>query len=112
MPNDTIADIEIRGREDLELTVLMPCLDEQDSIGACVAEARETLDRAGIAGEVLVVDNGSTDGSPNSRAAPAPASSTSRCGGTDTRTFAASARQKAGTLLSGLGRYLRLHPGA
>ncbi len=64
MPNDTIADIEIRGREDLELTVLMPCLDEQDSIGACVAEARETLDRAGIAGEVLVVDNGSTDGSP------------------------------------------------
>ncbi len=63
MPNDAIANIEARDGEDLELTVLMPCLDEQDSIGACVVEARRTLDEARIAGEVLVVDNGSTDGS-------------------------------------------------
>ena len=65
MPNDAIANIEAKDREDLELTVLMPCLNEQDSIGACVAEARQTLDEAGIAGEVLVVDNCSTDGSPD-----------------------------------------------
>src|SRR5215472_9144026 len=41
----------------------MPCLDEAATVGTCVAKARGYLDRAGIAGEVLVADNGSTDGS-------------------------------------------------
>ena len=49
--------------EDLELTVLMPCLNEAQTVGRCVAKARAYLERAGIAGEVLVADNGSTDGS-------------------------------------------------
>jgi len=47
----------------LELTVLMPCLNEAETVGACVRKARSFLDRTGIAGEVLVADNGSTDGS-------------------------------------------------
>jgi len=46
-----------------ELTILMPCLNEAATVGACVAKARGFLDRAGIAGEVLVADNGSSDGS-------------------------------------------------
>ena len=46
-----------------ELTILMPCLDEAETLGTCVAKARGFLARAGIAGEVLVADNGSTDGS-------------------------------------------------
>ena len=41
----------------------MPCLNEARTVGACVREARTFLERAGIAGEVLVADNGSTDGS-------------------------------------------------
>jgi glycosyltransferase involved in cell wall biosynthesis len=41
----------------------MPCLDEAETIGACVAKARAYLERNGIHGEILVVDNGSTDGS-------------------------------------------------
>ena len=49
--------------EDLELTVLMPCLNEAQTVGRCVAKARAYLERTGIAGEVLVADNGSTDGS-------------------------------------------------
>ena len=49
--------------DDLELTVLMPCLNEAQTVGRCVAKARAYLERAGIAGEVLVADNGSTDGS-------------------------------------------------
>ncbi len=49
--------------EDLELTVLMPCLNEAQTVGRCVAKARVYLERTGIAGEVLVADNGSTDGS-------------------------------------------------
>jgi hypothetical protein len=46
-----------------ELTILMPCLNEAATVGACVAKARGFLDKAGIAGEVLVADNGSNDGS-------------------------------------------------
>src|SRR3989442_9505365 len=45
------------------VTVVLPCLNEADSVGLCVREALETMAQAGIGGEVLVVDNGSTDGS-------------------------------------------------
>lgn len=45
------------------VSVVLPCLDEVDSVGACVREATEALAAAGIPGEVVVVDNGSTDGS-------------------------------------------------
>lgn len=45
----------------LDLTILMPCLDEADAVATCVDEARAYLERSGLAGEVLVVDNGSTD---------------------------------------------------
>jgi len=47
----------------LELTLLMPCLDEARTVGACVTTARRFLARHGIAGEVLVADNGSKDDS-------------------------------------------------
>ncbi|HXZ93719.1 MAG TPA: glycosyltransferase family 2 protein [Burkholderiales bacterium] len=47
----------------MELTVLMPCLNEAATVGTCVTKARDFLERAGIAGEVLVADNGSDDGS-------------------------------------------------
>jgi glycosyltransferase involved in cell wall biosynthesis len=47
----------------MELTVLMPCLNEAATVGTCVAKARGFLERAGITGEVLVADNGSNDGS-------------------------------------------------
>ncbi len=49
--------------EPLVLTVLMPCLDEAETIAACVRQARAALETLGIRGEVLVADNGSTDGS-------------------------------------------------
>jgi glycosyltransferase involved in cell wall biosynthesis len=48
----------------LELTILMPCLNEAESIARCVRKARESLTRLGLKGEVLVADNGSTDRSP------------------------------------------------
>jgi Glycosyl transferase family 2 len=47
----------------LELTILMPCLNEAETIATCVAKAQSFLARTGIAGEVLIADNGSTDGS-------------------------------------------------
>jgi len=48
---------------ELELTVLMPCLNEADTIGVCVRKARESIEELGLDGEVLVADNGSIDGS-------------------------------------------------
>jgi glycosyltransferase involved in cell wall biosynthesis len=50
--------------EHVELTILMPCLDEAQTISICVHKAREFLGRSGIEGEIVVADNGSTDGSP------------------------------------------------
>jgi len=47
----------------IELTILMPCLNEAETVGTCVRKARSFLERCGIDGEVLVADNGSTDGS-------------------------------------------------
>src|SRR5215467_6894555 len=47
----------------LELTVVMPCLNEADTLAACVRKALAAMKEAGISGEVVVADNGSTDGS-------------------------------------------------
>jgi glycosyltransferase involved in cell wall biosynthesis len=47
----------------MELTILMPCLNEALTVETCVRKARAYLERRSIAGEVLVADNGSTDGS-------------------------------------------------
>ena len=46
-----------------ELTVLMPCLDEAETIGICIEKAMAYIAGRKIAGEVLIADNGSTDGS-------------------------------------------------
>jgi glycosyltransferase involved in cell wall biosynthesis len=46
-----------------ELTILMPCLNEVETVGICVQKAKKFLEESHIEGEVLVADNGSTDGS-------------------------------------------------
>lgn len=48
---------------DIEVTVLMPCLNEAETVAVCVGKALGWLRDNGVAGEVLVADNGSTDGS-------------------------------------------------
>ena len=47
----------------MELTVVMPCLNEAETVATCVRKAIGFLSASGISGEVLVADNGSTDGS-------------------------------------------------
>jgi hypothetical protein len=47
----------------IELSILMPCLDEAETVATCVRAARSWLERRGVEGEVIVADNGSTDGS-------------------------------------------------
>jgi hypothetical protein len=55
--------VEEPATDTLELTILMPCLNEAETIADCIAKAQSFLARAGIAGEVLVADNASTDAS-------------------------------------------------
>lgn len=45
----------------LEVTVVIPCLNEEKTVGECVASALATMREAGLAGEVIVADNGSRD---------------------------------------------------
>ena len=49
--------------EPLQLTILMPCLNEAETIAKCIEKARLGIERAGVSGEILIADNGSTDGS-------------------------------------------------
>lgn len=44
-----------------DVSVVLPCLNEEDSVALCVAEALEAIGAAGLVGEVIVVDNGCTD---------------------------------------------------
>ncbi len=47
----------------IEVSVVIPCLNEAENIEECVRRSLEALDEAGIAGEVVVADNDSSDGS-------------------------------------------------
>ena len=51
--------------EELELTVVLPCLNEAETVGLCVRKAVAWIRDAGVSGEVIVADNGSTDSSPD-----------------------------------------------
>jgi len=49
--------------ERFELSVVMPCLNEADTLGVCIEKAQRAMAESGINGEIIVADNGSTDGS-------------------------------------------------
>jgi len=52
-----------RHTESIELSVVMPCLNEAETLETCIRKAQGALRDANISGEVIVADNGSTDGS-------------------------------------------------
>jgi glycosyltransferase involved in cell wall biosynthesis len=47
----------------IELSIVMPCLNEAETLAVCIRKAKTSLEQNHIAGEVLIADNGSTDGS-------------------------------------------------
>ncbi|WP_345785802.1 glycosyltransferase family 2 protein [Gemmatimonas sp.] len=53
----------IVSESDIELSIVMPCLNEAETLAVCIAKARSFLARSGVVGEVVIADNGSTDGS-------------------------------------------------
>jgi glycosyltransferase involved in cell wall biosynthesis len=56
-------DAEAPARDAVPVSIVIPCLNEAESIGQCVSTAQRVLDEHGLDGEVIVVDNGSDDGS-------------------------------------------------
>ena len=48
---------------EVELTILMPCLNEEQTVVQCIQLAQQFLEESGVCGEVLVADNGSSDNS-------------------------------------------------
>ncbi len=50
-------------KSEIELTILMPCLNEAETIACCINKAKEFLQQEQIPGEILIADNGSQDGS-------------------------------------------------
>lgn len=64
MTAETAVDVDERVQEpDVELSVVLPCLNESETLDICLAKAFASLDDLGVVGEVIVADNGSTDGS-------------------------------------------------
>ena len=49
--------------DSLELSIVMPCLNEADTLAICIEKAQRSLSEHNIKGEVVIADNGSTDGS-------------------------------------------------
>jgi glycosyltransferase involved in cell wall biosynthesis len=66
-PIETAISRDFESRRDesasLELSVVMPCLNESRTLGVCIRKAQSAMERLGIRGEVVVADNGSSDGS-------------------------------------------------
>ena len=63
-PRELIATPSTAGvPEEIDISVVMPCLNERATVGACITTALQTMDRLCLRGEVIVGDNGSTDGS-------------------------------------------------
>lgn len=54
---------QAKNSDTCELSIVMPCLNEADTIGTCVLEATYAIERMGVIGEVIVADNGSRDDS-------------------------------------------------
>ncbi len=52
-----------RQRDGYVVSIVMPCLNEAESLAPCIEKARAAIEAAGVPGEVLIADNGSTDGS-------------------------------------------------
>jgi glycosyltransferase involved in cell wall biosynthesis len=60
LPQKTVTSTKRGG---VEVSIVMPCLNEAETIGTCIAKAQWYISEHNLAGEVIIADNGSTDGS-------------------------------------------------
>jgi glycosyltransferase involved in cell wall biosynthesis len=61
--SDMVAQASASQESPIELSIVMPCLNEVETLATCVRKAQQSLREHNISGEVIVADNGSTDGS-------------------------------------------------
>ncbi len=54
---------EVNTMDNIEISIVMPCLNESETIGHCIEKAQKWLVKTGVKGEIIIGDNGSTDGS-------------------------------------------------
>jgi glycosyltransferase involved in cell wall biosynthesis len=52
-----------RHADAVEVSIVMPCLNEVETLAVCIANARQAIEQGGYPAEIIVADNGSTDGS-------------------------------------------------
>lgn len=55
--------LPVKEAEAIELSVVMPCLNEAETLETCILKAQDALREGNVAGEIIIADNGSTDGS-------------------------------------------------
>src|SRR4030095_7688977 len=60
---DTVSQMPMGEASGGELSIVMPCLNEVQTLATCIMKAQQSLREHGIAGEIVIADNGSTDGS-------------------------------------------------
>ena len=54
---------EASAQEAVEVSIVMPCLNEAETLATCIQKAQQAIARGGLSAEIIVADNGSTDGS-------------------------------------------------
>jgi glycosyltransferase involved in cell wall biosynthesis len=62
-PAHALAGVAEASLGEVEISIVMPCLNEAETLGRCIERAQRALDEHGVRGEILIADNGSTDGS-------------------------------------------------
>ena len=62
-PTLTGASVSDAHQPNVDLSIVMPCLNESDTIGSCITKAKAALATLDVASEIVIADNGSTDGS-------------------------------------------------
>lgn len=65
MPVENFPSIEITKTPEapVEFSIVMPCLNEAETLASCIQKAQRSLDENNVAGEIIIADNGSSDGS-------------------------------------------------
>lgn len=61
--NNLPKDDNLPDKDAVEVSIVMPCLNEKDTIAGCIIKAKEAMKKNHLTGEIIVSDNGSTDGS-------------------------------------------------
>src|SRR5690349_10333645 len=62
-PQSPTPNQEVNPTEHVEFSIVMPCLNEAETLAICIEKAKQSLAEIGITGEIIIADNGSTDGS-------------------------------------------------